>query len=201
MTGKLFTAIGLAAVLLAACGQTGGAVRGALIARAAGLQAGASQVKAIDGRTTYFAMISKGYRFVASPIEVDGDVTVWAALDGTQLAVRNGMLLWTRGFGPDLMSAQVPSLAELIGGADSHRRVYHFVDGADSPRRLAFDCTVTNGNPAEGPSTKYHLVETCDGEVGRISNEFWIDSGLTVVETRQWLSEVGGYVSFRHDGQ
>lgn len=192
----------LTALALSACGQGGqGAVGLALSGVSNAKPAPAATLVALSSDTTLFSLADRNAAFMAVPVEKDGDVTVWSSADGTLVAIRNGMLIWTRGFGQDVMSAQVPTGAELIGGAASHKRVYHFVDGADSPVRRSFDCTVSPATTVAGPRTAHHVIEICTGPAGKIANEFWLDAAGSVVESRQWAGELNGHVGFRRDGK
>lgn len=154
---------------------------------------------ALDDRSIMVSMPAKSLKFPMFPVEQDGDVTVWAAQDSSQLAIRGGMVISSRGFGMDLMSAQVTTVAELLGGAETHTRVYNTLDGADSPVSEAFTCTVAPGTTEGGPSVAHHIQEDCIGP-RKIRNEFWIDGNGHIAQSRQWLSVGARYVIFGTDG-
>ena len=135
-------------------------------------------------RNTKFSM--------AKLAEIDG-VTVWQAKDGSQLATRSGMLLNTRNFGRDLMSAQVPTLATISSGKP-YNRIYFDLDGTDTMQRHDFSCTGSAGS-TEGTPFARHLVEDCTAVIGTIRNEFWLDSGGRIAKSLQWVSQGVGYVA------
>jgi hypothetical protein len=194
-----FAILGALALFLSACGQGGGGQRLAAVAMGtvAGMKPSAVTAQApLDARKLDLTMLSAGLKFPVVPVEQDGDVTVWAAQDGSQVALRGGVLIWSRGFGMDLMSAEAPSLGQLSSGGTT-RRVYHFIDGTNKPIRIAFDCTVTSGDSI---SVAKHLLETCQSDQGKITNEFWINGQGGVAKSRQWLSPGVGHLVFEGNG-
>lgn len=154
---------------------------------------------ALNDSSIMVSMPSKSLKFPMFPVEQDGDVTVWSAQDSSQLAIRGGMVIASRGFGMDLMSAQVATVSELLGGGAEHRRVYNTLDGTDSPVREEFTCTVSPGTTEGGPSVAHHIQEDCIGP-RKIRNEFWIDGNGRIAYSRQWLSIGAGYVIFGTNG-
>lgn len=202
MKGHILVGLALCGLALSGCGQS----RAAQVLNAVALTKLAevrvvppTPTKALDSRAIAVSMPSKALKFPMFPIEQDGGVTVWSAQDGAQLAIRGDMVIQSRGFGMDLMSAQVPTVAEILGGGAEHGRVYNTLDGADSPVQERFTCTVSPGETAGGPATAHHVQEDCIGP-RKIRNEFWIDSRGHVVQSRQWLSIGVGYVIFGTDG-
>ena len=154
-----------------------------------------------DSDAITMTLASRGIKFPIHRLAVKGDVTLWTAADGAQVALREGMLISTRGFGMDLMSADVPSVADLIDENPQHGRVNMFLDGLDTPVRRSYDCVVTpvtdtNGTDVGAPAVAYHVLETCQSDTGRIKNEYWIDGGGAVVKSKQWISAGVGYAIF-----
>ncbi len=128
-----------------------------------------------------------------TPFEVDGAVTTWASNSGAQLITRDGLLIATRGFGADLMSAGAPSLASLIGGGAGYARSYHMLDGNDTPERLSFNCTTSAGAAQGVAGASRRVTEACQGEAGRITNEYWVSPSGKLVKSKQFVSQMGGY--------
>lgn len=184
-------ALGLLSVLLlSACGSPVGQ---AVLARAAGLQSGpAAAVTPLDGRRLSVTLKAAKINFDMVPVEKDGDVTVWAAADGSQLALRQGLVIWTRGFGMDLMSAHAPSLAQLVAG--SHQRVTHLLDGSDARQRQVWQCQSSPGDGEGAPPGARHVVEDCSSPAGAFQNEYWIGQGGQVLVSQQWVSPGVGYL-------
>lgn len=132
-----------------------------------------------------------------SPRNAKGDVTTWEAAEGITLAFRNGILIETRGLGPDLMSAAVPSPSQILGGG-SYSRTYFFVAEDDQNQRRDYVCSAeTVGAETIVIHGKQHrtrhLRETCTRDVGRITNEFWFE-GNVLRKSRQWVAPDVGHV-------
>ena len=146
-----------------------------------------------DGPAIWLTLPTRGVKFSMTQLDHDGDVTIWAAKDSSQTTLRNGMLIATRGFGRDLMSANVPTVATLLSGK-AHTRSYYDLDGTDTMIRHDFTCTTTQSNADAKPFAR-HLIERCDSEIGTISNEFWLDSAARLQKSRQWISQGVGYAA------
>lgn len=143
----------------------------------------------------YLSMIRRATGVVTTltPLDVDGSVVTWRSNSGAQLVTRDGVLIATRGFGADLMSADAPDVATLVRGTAGYGRSYHLLDGNDTPVRLVYSCTAAAGSgPAVAGATR-HIVESCEGDAGRIKNDYWISSAGQVVKSQQFVSESAGY--------
>jgi hypothetical protein len=129
-----------------------------------------------------------------------GDVVTWTTSDGTTFSFRQGVLIQTRGLGPDLMSADAPLVAQLLQDGGTHPRQYFFLGADDGTTRRSYDCTVdVVGKETIEVFGRAHKVtkvsETCARPQGSITNEFWIE-GQTVRKSRQLLSGGIGFVEF-----
>lgn len=141
----------------------------------------------------WVTLAAKGIKFSMAKLGTDAAVAVWAAKDGSQMALRDGVLINTRGFGMDLMSAQAPSLATLVkmGG---HNRIYYDLDGSDTMRSHSFKCTSEPGAAGDKQFAR-HIVENCVGDLGTLQNDYWLDSSGRVAASRQWVSQGVGYAA------
>lgn len=143
----------------------------------------------------WLTLVSRGIKFPMSQVSLRDGVAIYASKDGSQVFLRNGILIGTRGFGRDLMSANAPSAAALRSGA-AHQRSYYDLDGADTTIRHVFTCTVGR-DPAEGNA----IAESCTADIGTIRNQYWFDSAGSVSKSRQWVSKGVGYAAVeRKDG-
>jgi Group 4 capsule polysaccharide lipoprotein gfcB, YjbF len=185
------------AMLLSACGSP--LVKVAL-ARATGPQASAVALPAKDSPQIMMTMVSRGIKFPLHQLDSQGDVTLWAAADGAQVALRGGQLISTRGFGMDLMSAAVPSVASLIAGG-SYDRTHHYLDGADTPIRTTFTCSAAVAEMDPKMPKAVHYQETCRSKIGKVVNDYWVSGGARVVKARQWATPALGYAIFDTGGQ
>jgi hypothetical protein len=209
----------LVLALLASCGNdksasnpvaaTLGQMAKASLAKAKAAKSGASPAAAAPvGRAELAAYGKPILRVQSKPLGQDGfltisdskgDVVTWTTSDRATFALRDGVLIQTRGLGADLMSADVPSVAQLKGGA-SYQRVYFFLGPDDQGTRRTYDCTTaTVGRETievvEKSHSVTHVTETCTRTNGKLTNDFWIE-GNAIRKSRQWASGMVGYLEF-----
>jgi hypothetical protein len=140
----------------------------------------------------WLTLVSRGIKFPMSQISQRDGVTIYASKDGTQVFLRNGILI---GLGRDLMSADAPSPAALRAGSP-HQRSYYDIDGTDTTIRHVFTCTVERDTAAGNA-----IAEACTADIGTIRNQYWFDSAGSVSKSRQWVSQGVGYAAVeRKDG-
>lgn len=168
----------------------------AAISRVGGAAAPAVVSPAKGSDQISMTLVSRSIKFPLSRLATKGDVTLWAAADGAQVALRNGFLISTRGFGMDLMAADVPPVSDLTDATAAHSRQNTYLDGADTALNRVYSCISTPVANRSGPKTTYQMMETCESQAGRIKNEFWIDSNMTIVRSKQWISAGVGYAIF-----
>ncbi len=128
-----------------------------------------------------------------------GDVITWQTTDRTSVVLQRGMLLETRGLGDELMSARVPTAAQAASGTGSFQRTYFYLDGADQEIRWDYACTFesTGNETIEIIGLSYAtrvVTETCRGAQGRITNQYWVESGGKIRQSVQWVSKGVGYM-------
>jgi hypothetical protein len=129
-----------------------------------------------------------------------GNVVTWATTDGSTFTLRDGVLIQTRGLGPDLMSAQAPSAAALRTAGGTHQRIYFFLGEDDQPTRRTYDCTVTAaGTEKIEIFSRAHnvakFIETCSRPQGSITNTFWFE-GAEIRKSQQLSSGGLGFIDF-----
>lgn len=127
------------------------------------------------------------------PNAVNGDVETWASADDKTISLRQGIVVATRGFGPDLMQSVVPSISQVASGSGTVQRVYYYLDGADQTQRRDFTCTLANLGPAtitvvERQHTTRHVAEACTGDSGSFTNEYWFENGTFLRKSNQLLN-------------
>ncbi len=141
---------------------------------------------------------SRGADALVTISDRKGPVVTWSTTDGTTFSLRDGVLIQTRGLGPDLMSARAPSLGQLRQNGGTHQRVYYFLGADDRTTTRTYDCTVqVRGGESVTIFGRAHattrVIEECVRPQGRITNEFWLE-GATVRKSRQWVSGLTGYI-------
>lgn len=187
--------------LLAACGS-GGAGLVAGLKGNQGIDIGAVSREKIEKFGTPIlraTVASRGLDLLLSPRNVRGDIVTWESAEGITFAFRNGVLIESRGLGADLMSSSVPSPDRIANGT-SYSRSYFFVSDNDQNQRRDYVCSPEARNAevvtiyGKAHQTR-HVAEPCLRDVGRITNEFWLE-GSTIRKSRQWVSPDIGYVEF-----
>lgn len=143
-----------------------------------------------------------GAQGVIAKIGANNGVETWSSVDGKTLSMRNGVVLATRGLGGDLMSASVPTPAQLRQGG-SYQRVHTLLDGEDKPVILRFDCRAARSGDetitvVERGYATQRIEETCTGETGSFSNAYWFEIGGKLRRSRQMVSESVGFVVIEH---
>jgi hypothetical protein len=136
-------------------------------------------------------------------IATNGDVETWASQDKISLSFRNRVVVATRGLGEDLMSAGVPTLAQLQSAGSSYQRSHTILDGEDKPVQQTYDCHV--GKPVaeritvlERSYATRHITEVCSGPSGSFDNDYWLQSDGKIRKSRQFVSNSVGYVVIEH---
>lgn len=147
-----------------------------------------------DGQAIFLvASPSLKYINLMAPYGQNGNVQTWGSTQYETLSLRAGMLVATRGFGPDLMSSSGPDIATIAAGRGMTNRRYYYLDGGDHPRHFDYSCRL---NPA-GPDSvtilgKVHhtrkIVEACAGSGAAFTNEYWFDNGTNLRQSRQMMT-------------
>jgi hypothetical protein len=142
----------------------------------------------------------RGADALVTPTDTKGNVVTWSTTDGTTFTLRDGVLIQTRGLGPDLMSAQAPTAADLARDGGTHQRIYYYIGEDDRSTRRAYDCTMSaKGQDVIeifGRSHKVtHMAETCVRPQGSVTNDFWLE-GATTRKSRQLASGGVGFIEF-----
>lgn len=130
----------------------------------------------------------------------NGGVETWSSADGKTLALRQGVLLATRGLGPDLMGSGAPSLARLASaGGGAHERIVVTLGGEDQTIRSRFSCTLAAQGGAQitivlRSYAVRRVKESCTGDSGAFVNDFWFQ-GSTLRQSRQWAGPGVGHIT------
>lgn len=133
-----------------------------------------------------------------------GDVAVWKTVEQENIILREGVLIATRGLGRDLASSDVgvvvkSTLARKNGKGARVMQVRNDVNG-DDEFRLQCDVSVRGQKTiliVNKPYLTTHMIENCVFNDAVISNEYWIDSGGEIRQSRQWAGPALGYLRMR----
>lgn len=138
------------------------------------LEEGGQPVMAVTDR-------SLGLATFMTPLGTNSGVVTWANPEYQTISLQNGVILATRGFGSDLMSATVPTAEQLSAGTGSHQRIHYVLDGADQTITQSFTCqlSVSNNETIEILGLTYvtrKVDESCSGPAGNLTNSYWFDA-------------------------
>lgn len=128
-----------------------------------------------------------------APFGGSNGVETWSSTGYQTISLRDGMMVATRGFGPDLMSSVMPSTAMISTAKGTTTRRYTYLDGADQPQSLDFTCQLA---PAASESIEVmaksyatrKINEVCSGPQGTFTNEYWFDNGTNIRQSRQFIA-------------
>jgi hypothetical protein len=132
----------------------------------------------------------QGFSDLMTPFGRNGDVETWSSPNQTTISLRGGLLVASRGFGPDLMSSAGPSLAQVAAGKGATKRSFYYLDGADARLAFDFDCTLAAAGPERivilGKAFDTRKVtESCAHPLGSFINVYWFDNRLKMRQSVQ----------------
>lgn len=118
---------------------------------------------------------------------------IYQTVDNISLTLDGGIVVATRGFGFDLMDADVRQIHALIrNGGGRASRVHRYLDGANHTVLRAFDCVVE----VQGTS----VVEKCYGYDTEFENTYRTNQAGAIIASRQWLGPERGFISIEDLG-
>lgn len=136
--------------------------------------------------------------------DTPGEVVHWVTEDQVSVTLRDGILVATRGLRGDLLSASTLAHPGGMQGPEGQgARRFDLRTGDHESKTLELACAVQDlgAETLEIVEVRYptrHLQETCEGESGRIVNDFWVDSRSgRVWQSRQWAGPLNGYIRIR----
>ncbi|WP_191090215.1 YjbF family lipoprotein [Histidinibacterium aquaticum] len=124
----------------------------------------------------------------------------WVAEDGVSATYRNGILIATKGLGPDLMAADVSgTVAALRQGGGTAVRTHEYLDGNDQIIRYRYECAVQSAGSEritiyERSYDTVKYEESCESGLQRFTNTFWVGQDGVVWKSRQLISPPVGYL-------
>ncbi|SLN74268.1 hypothetical protein TRL7639_04520 [Falsiruegeria litorea R37] len=132
-----------------------------------------------------------------------GQVQVWRTTDDFAVAMRNGVLISTRGFWGDLLSSSVQVSGSEPGPSHEGEHIQMILARDNREVPFAFGCELTDLGQetieiVERRHTTQHIRQSCEGRKGAITNDYWVDKRRGVVmQSRQWAGPNIGYLRFR----
>lgn len=132
-------------------------------------------------------------------------ITTWRNGSGSQIVLRDGVLISTRGIGDDLGSARVEAAVAAINSRQPVSGPQNlFVKGyGNLTTRIDLECTMeslgtTQIEILERLHSVVHLRQDCVSPEYDVTNDYWIDrTGDTVWQSRQWAGPDLGHFSIQ----
>ena len=127
----------------------------------------------------FIELPQSGQQAIMSLTGVNGAVLTWSTADGRSISLAEGVLVATRGFGEDLISADVTgTLSALAGGPRVYEKFASFLNGENKVIIRSYSCTMT------GPLTETidsfgrtiltsRWNEICRSVAGESHSDFW----------------------------
>ena len=131
------------------------------------------------------------------------DVVTWSTTDHTTISLRNGLVTATRGLPGDLMSASLPTVADIRAGSGAVARTHYYLDGLDQTTPVVFRCIMADAGPASIDVVQLsyntrHYTESCTGGNDTFTNEYWFDGKNVLRQSRQWVGKLSGYLEIQN---
>lgn len=123
----------------------------------------------------------------------NGDVVTWSTPDYMAVSLRDGMVVATRGLGPDILSADAPTTQAVQAGKGTTSRTYYFLDAADQQLRYDYSCSLKDMGRETitliGKDYDTRRVdEACTGQQGSFVNSYWFDRAAKLRQSSQLLA-------------
>ncbi len=122
---------------------------------------------------------------------------------GVGVALRDGVLIQTRGLPGDLMSSDTAAAERALRTGDTGRyeRFYTTLDARGDTRFHTLRCRISARDASslqiDGRSRAVQRIEeTCVTPGARIINSYWRDGAGRILRSRQWANEQIGYLVF-----
>ncbi|KAG1713781.1 hypothetical protein GQR58_002247 [Nymphon striatum] len=132
----------------------------------------------------------------------NGTKVTWLSPDGLSLTFDRGVLVASRGFGDDLMGADVSDALASMESGGNHLRTLDFLTSLDQIERRDFQCETVVSRSEELTivertyQTKV-IEESCtDGDFS-FQNTYWRDVNGVIWQSRQWISPQTGYLGYQ----
>lgn len=133
------------------------------------------------------------YANLMAPYGQNGSVQTWASTSYESVSMRDGMVVATRGFGPDIMTSVAPDIAQVAHASGGFQRSYYYLDGADQKTLISYACSFAPSGSETvvvlGKAYATHKVtESCAGTDSPFQNIYWFDSNGKLRQSDQRLA-------------
>lgn len=131
--------------------------------------------------------------FVAAA--TNGPVTTFGSDSQTTIALNGPIMVATRGFGGDLMSADVGDAPDNLArrAPGPHARTLRYLDGEDRITATDLSCDLRPSDPSG-----LTFIEYCGSAALEFRNVYRFDADGRVVMSVQWHGPDNGYLTLQH---
>lgn len=134
-----------------------------------------------------------------------GEVRIWRAADESQIVLRDGVLISTRGLGPDIESTFSRTMVAMLSAQGSLQGLHrlYLVTGENGTEAVDLTCrTEKIDDDVIEIGARTHVTRRlradCASDFGKKVYEFWVaPDGQTVWQSRQWAGPGLGYMRLR----
>lgn len=134
----------------------------------------------------------------------NGDVTGLTSAGGQSIALRDGLLLNTRGLKYDLLSSDSAASGALIAArAEGRATRVHETSTVDlSGDRQVYDCAVAPAGhrditlPSGESKATTLVIENCRNATENFVNQYWVGRDGHIWQSRQWVGPNYGHIDF-----
>lgn len=142
----------------------------------------------------------QGLTMYMVPAGTNRGVTTWTSAEDRTISLRDGVMIASRGFGPDIMQTAAPSAAQLAAGHGTLQRSYFYLDGADQTRRFDYTCALSTVGSETitvfgRQHTTRHVTETCRSAAVEFTNDYWFEGGNFIRKSKQLFVPEWGYAT------
>jgi hypothetical protein len=124
----------------------------------------------------------------------NGSVVTYGSDSQTTIALEGPVMVATRGFGGDIMSADVGELPALLAGRQPGRytRSLQYLDGEDRLTEVRLDCDLRSSDAREAD-----FIEYCGAAELEFRNVYRFAEGRVTLSV-QWHGPQNGYLTINH---
>lgn len=168
-------------------------------AKAQALTLTRDMLKTIETPVDLITLEASGSQALIARVGSNQGAETWGSADQKTFSFRQGILVATRGLGPDLMGATVPQISQLAEPGSSFSRIQAYLGDEDREVQLSFECRVSlmgrEAVPILGRNyDTTRLQETCAADHGSFTNDYWFTPGGKLQQSRQWIGKNAGYL-------
>ncbi|WP_223633879.1 YjbF family lipoprotein [Rhodobacter sp. TJ_12] len=134
----------------------------------------------------------------------NGTMRTWLSPSGQAVITRNGLLVGTRGFGHDLMSADTSALSAKLRARSPGQAAIElrYLDGLGIERPLPLTCTVILGEAvsysfADIDFSGLQMAARCEGHGFAFDASYIVSDGGEILSSRQWIGQHLGYLTIQ----